>query len=63
MSVFWGILLYFEILKFIWAKNAEDSIEQFCGDGRRLSVYVLCDTFVPFATEHKIFMLEVIPLH
>ena len=37
-----------------------DSIEQFCGVGRRLCVYVLCDIFVPLATDNNIFMLGVI---
>jgi hypothetical protein len=48
-------------LKFIWAQNVEDSIEQFCGDGRRLDVYVLCGIFVPLATDNNIFMLGVFP--
>lgn len=50
----------YHILKFSWAQNV-DSIEQFCEDGRRLGVYVLCDIFVPLATDHNIFMLGVIP--
>lgn len=54
-------LIYY-ILKFSWTQNVEDSIEQFCGDGRRLGVYVIYDIFEPFTTDCNIFMLGVIPL-
>ena len=49
------------ILKFISAQNVEDSVEQSCGYGRRLGVHVLCDIFVPLATNNNLFMLGVIP--